>query len=77
MFRRKKQKPQNRWTSCINLAQTISNPKIEQANLYKLKLLSRSTASLKENKKKSIQEQMKIDEKNIKDYLLGKKPMMF
>ena len=77
MFRRKKQKPQNRWASCINLAQNISNPKIEQANLYKMKLLSKSTASLKENKKKSVQEQMRIDEKNIKDYLLGKKPMMF
>ena len=77
MFRRKKPKPNNKWASCINLAQTISNPKIEQTNLYKMKLLSKSTVSLKETKKKSIQEQMRIDEKNIKDYLLGKKPMMF
>ena len=77
MFRRKKTKPINKWASCINLAKTITSPKIEETNLYKMKLLSKSTVSLKETKKKSIQEQMRIDEKNIKDYLLGKKPMMF
>lgn len=42
-----------------------------------MNLLSKSTASLKENKKKSVKEQMRIDQKNIKDYLLGKKPMKF